>query len=347
MELLTLSSSGLYSPAADIYIDPWSPVDRAIITHGHGDHARSGSGSYLTAARGRRILELRLLPGSKIETLQWDEAVTMNGVRISLHPAGHILGSAQVRLEHQGQVAVVSGDYKVEPDVTCDAFEPVRCHLFVTESTFGLPIYRWRRSGELFGAVDEWWRANQSQELTSVIFAYSLGKAQRVLAGLQNLRGPIAVHGSITRLNTAYEHEGVKLPPSETLNPENIKAVRGKGLVVAPPSARNTPWLRKLAPFSAAVASGWMTVRGQRRRHGVDRGFPISDHADWPGLLGAIEATGATTVWVTHGSTEPFARHLRERGLDASALKTHFHPETEEGEVSESVDGELSESAVP
>lgn len=333
-KLLELTDRGLYCPPADAYIDPWRPVERALITHGHGDHARFGSTSYLAATKSKRILELRLGAEASIQTLAYGSALSQNGVRISFHPAGHILGSAQIRLEYQGEIAVVSGDYKVEADTTCDAFEPIRCHTFVTESTFGLPIYRWQPEAALVSEMNEWWADNQAQGVTSVVLAYSLGKAQRVLAGLEESQGPIAVHGSVFRLNEAYRAAGVVLPDCQTLGTENLHEIRGKGIVVAPPSVQNTPWLRKLAPYSTAFASGWMLVRGQRRRNGVDRGFPISDHADWPGLLEAIAATGAQSVWVTHGSTEAFSRYLCSQGYDARPLQTEFSSESDEREES-------------
>ncbi len=329
-ELLELTDRGLFCPGGNFYIDPWKPVERAVITHGHGDHARVGASHYLCAERSREILRIRLGETASIQCQPWGEALRVGDVDVSFHPAGHILGSAQIRVEQRGQVVVVGGDFKVAPDSTCDPFESIRCHTFVSESTFGLPIYRWPADETIFCDINKWWASNQSLGVTSVIYAYALGKAQRVLAGLDASIGPIATHGSVHRLNSAYSVAGVVLPESSLLSSENIGEIVGKGMVVAPPSVQNTPWLRKLAPYATSFASGWMLIRGQRRRRGVDRGFPLSDHADWDGLLSAITSTGASTIWVTHGSTGPFSQFLRERGLDARELKTEFHGDADE-----------------
>jgi putative mRNA 3-end processing factor len=253
--------------------------------------------------------------------------VTRNGVTISLHPAGHILGSAQVRVEQRGEVWVISGDYKLEAESTCPPFEPVRCHAFVTESTFGLPIYRWRPPAETFGQINAWWRVNQSAGRTSVIFAYSLGKAQRVLAGIDASLGPIFVHGAVMRFLPIYASAGVKLPPAQHATTESVRAAKGSGLVIAPLSANGSPWLRKFGELSTAFASGWMQIRGARRRRALDRGFVLSDHADWNGLLAAIHATGAERIWVTHGYTTPLVRWLTENGYEAETVATRFEGE--------------------
>lgn len=326
--LLRNTESGLHCPVGDFYIDPWRPVDFAVVTHAHSDHARWGSKNYLVSERGLHVSRERL-PGAKIEALAFGKTITRNGVAISLHPAGHILGSAQVRIEYRGEVCVVSGDYKIEPDATCDAFEPVRCHLFVTESTFGLPIYRWCPQSEVFAEINDWWRDNQSKERTSVLFGYSLGKAQRLLSGLDPSIGPIFAHGAVERFLPLYRAAGVVLPDTLKADVENARAARGRGMVVAPPSADNTPWLRKFGECSTAFASGWMQIRGTRRRRALDRGFVLSDHVDWNGLLETIKATGAETVWATHGYTAPVVRWLREKGLQAEAIKTRFEGEGE------------------
>jgi putative mRNA 3-end processing factor len=265
----------------------------------------------------------------------YGQAVRVGPVRVSLHPAGHILGSAQVRVEHKGEIWVVSGDYKLEADPTCAAFEPVRCHVFITESTFGLPIYRWPPAEAVLAELRAWWRANQAVGRASLVFTYALGKAQRVLAALDPAMGPIYVHGAVDRLNRAYLAAGVPLPAAQPV----AEAARGKvpdwerAIVIAPTSARGTPWLRRFGDFSSALASGWMRIRGTRRRQAVDRGFVLSDHADWPGLQAAIAATGATRVWVTHGYTAVMARWLQEQGLEALALDTHFGEEEETAET--------------
>jgi putative mRNA 3-end processing factor len=326
--LIELNDNGLYCAAGDFYVDPWRPAARAIVTHAHADHARRGSRAYLAAAEGERVLRTRLGEDASIQTVPYGEPIFVNGVRLSLHPAGHILGSAQVRIEHRGEVWVVSGDYKTEPDATCTPFEPVRCHGFITESTFGLPIYRWRPQVEVFDDINAWWRANQLAGRASVLFAYALGKSQRLLAGVDPTIGPIFTHGAVERLNQDYRAGGVPLPAT-------IYAAAGRGadwsqaLIVAPPSAQG-PWLRRFGAISTGFASGWMQLRGTRRRRAVDRGFALSDHADWPGLLDTIDATGAEQVWVTHGYGAVLARWLNERGVAARSVSTRFEGEVEE-----------------
>jgi putative mRNA 3-end processing factor len=257
-------------------------------------------------------------------------------VRVSLHPAGHLLGSAQVRIEHAGSVTVVSGDYKTQPDPTCEQFEPVPCDTFITESTFGLPVYRWKPAAMVFAEINEWWRENRSGGVTSIIYAYALGKAQRLIAGVDSSIGPILAHGAILRLIGAYRSAGVNLPEVLPADATNVKAHKGRGaLVIAPTSAQNNPWLRKFGEQSSACASGWMQIRGNRRRRNVDRGFVLSDHADWNGLLETIRATGARRIGVTHGSIHAFTRHLRELGYDAYALRTRFSDMGEEESTTE------------
>ena len=319
MTLLETTENGLFCRRGDFHIDPWKRVDFAVTTHAHSDHARAGSRHYLTAEPGRGVLQERLGAGAHIEAVPYGERVTRNGVAISLHPAGHILGSSQVRVEYRGEVWVVSGDYKVEAEPTCAPFEPVRCEVFITESTFGLPVYRWRPQAEVFADINRWWQANQIAGRTSVLFAYSLGKAQRVLAGVDASLGPIFVHGAVAKLLPHYAAAGVRLPEVQTAN-----AKSNRGLVIAPASVDGTPWLRKFGETSKAFASGWMLIRGARRRQALDRGFVLSDHADWPGLVASISATGAQRVLVTHGSTDAMVRWLRENGWQADALATRF-----------------------
>jgi putative mRNA 3-end processing factor len=323
-DLIRQTDRGLYCEAGGFHIDPWRPVDRAVITHGHSDHARSGHGSYLSARPAESVLRHRL--GSiRLQSVDYGEQIEMNGVRVSLHPAGHVLGSAQVRVEHRGEVWVVSGDYKVEADPTCAAFEPVRCHVFVTESTFGLPIYRWPPAAAIFREIDAWWAANRAAGRASVLYAYAFGKAQRVLAGVDAGIGPIVCHGAVEALNEAYRLGGVALP--ETLRASVPGDLRG-ALVLAPPSAQGTPWMRRFGEHGDAFASGWMRLRGTRRRRALDRGFALSDHADWPGLQSAIRASGAERVFVTHGYVPAMVRWLSEQGLDARAFETEYGGES-------------------
>ena len=330
--LLTLTDSGLYCSAGDFYVDPWQPVRRAILTHAHADHARPGSRHYLAAAAGESLLRYRLGEAISLQTLQYGETVSLDGVRVSLHPAGHVLGSAQVRVEHRGEVWVISGDYKRRSDPTCAAFEVVPCDTFITEATFGLPIYRWPDPEEVFADINRWWRQNQAAGKASVLFAYALGKAQRVLAGIDGEIGPIYAHGAVYQMNRQYARAGVELPPCAYATEAPGDVAWDQSLIVAPASAQNSAWLRRFGPQATAFASGWMRVRGQRRRRSVDRGFVLSDHVDWPGLVETVQATGASRVLVTHGYVPPVVRWLSEQGWDAYAVETPYREGEEGGE---------------
>jgi putative mRNA 3-end processing factor len=320
--MVVVRKEGLYCVPGQFYIDPWRPVERAVITHAHGDHARGGHQHYLAATPGVGVLRSRLGP-IHIDGLAYGETVVHNGVTISLHPAGHVLGSAQVRMAYQGEVWVASGDYKVEADSTCAAFEPVRCDTFITESTFGLPIYRWQPQQEVYDDINAWWRANADQGRASVMQCYSFGKAQRILSGLDPDIGPIICHGAVQTLNQVYRDSGVWLPPTVMVGDVEKDAIK-RSLVIAPPAAAGSPWVKRFGDFSDAFASGWMQLRGARRRRGVDRGFVLSDHADWPGLMQAITATGAERVIVTHGSIAVLVRWLQQQGLQASGFDTEY-----------------------
>ena len=325
--LVIARPEGLYCPAGDFYIDPWRPVERAVITHGHSDHARPGHAHYLAHTHSAGILRQRLGAGIQLQTLDYGEVVEHHGVRLSLHPAGHVLGSAQVRLAHGGRVWVASGDYKTEADGTCTPFEPVRCDTFITESTFGLPIYRWPAQAALFEELNAWWRHNAGEGRTSVLLCYAFGKAQRILHGVDPGIGPLVVHGAVEPLNAVYRAAGVRLPPTHRVTELDPSALK-RALVIAPPSAQGTPWIKRFGADAVdAFASGWMQVRGSRRRRGVDRGIVMSDHADWPGLMGAIAATGAEHVRITHGSVPVLVRWLSEQGLDAQAIATAYGDE--------------------
>ena len=323
-DLIVARPEGLYCPPGDFYIDPWRPVERAVITHGHSDHARWGHRHYLAQSLSEGILRQRLGRDITLQTLEYGQPIEHHGVRLSLHPAGHILGSSQVRLEHAGRVWVASGDYKTGPDGTCTPFEPVRCDTFITESTFGLPIYRWPDPTVLFEEINAWWRRNADEGRTSVLLCYALGKAQRLLHGVDPSIGPIVVHGAVEPLNQVYRAAGVHLPTTHRATDIDKPALK-RALVVAPPSAQGTPWMNRFGSDAMlAFASGWMQVRGTRRRRGVDQGFVMSDHADWPGLMQAIGATGAEHIRVTHGSVPVLVRWLIEQGLDAQAFATEY-----------------------
>ncbi|RKH65781.1 ligase-associated DNA damage response exonuclease [Corallococcus llansteffanensis] len=329
--LVSVTPQGLYCRAGNFYIDPWRPVERALVTHAHGDHARSGSQRYLGARVGLGLLQRRLGADAVIDTLEYGEKLTVGDTTVSFHPAGHVLGSAQIRIEHQGEVWVVSGDYKRTPDPTCAPFEVVRCHTFITEATFGLPIYRWDDPRLVAQDILRWWDMNREAGRSAVLFCYALGKAQRLLAELGKLTDrPAFVHGAVNGLVTAYREAGVEMLPTQLVSETEKGTSFAGALVLAPPSAGGSTWMRRFGEAETAFASGWMRVRGNRRRRGFDRGFVLSDHADWPDLLRTVADTQAEKVLVTHGQTDSLSHYLRERGVDASPLATPFEGEAED-----------------
>jgi putative mRNA 3-end processing factor len=334
-EILQLTPSGLYCSEGDFYIDPWQPVKRAVITHAHADHARVGSDSYLCARDGQSLLQARLGPEANIQTLEYGQVLVLNSVNVSLHPAGHILGSAQVKIDKGGQITVVSGDFKVAADPTCEAIEPLRCDTFISECTFGLPIFRWPHSNEVLREIESWWLANRDQNRTSILFAYALGKAQRILAGLNAEIGPILTHGAVEKINRCYRTAGVALPGTRPIGELENSTLPAGALVIAPPSADNSLWMRRFPHRSRAFASGWMRIRGNRRRRSVDRGFVLSDHSDWKGLVKTIKDTGAEKIMLTHGYASEMARWLQEKQVDAQVIPAFYRDETQaEGESS-------------
>jgi len=327
MPLIEFTDKGLYCARGSFYIDPWRPVDKAVITHAHSDHARAGNGAYLCHRLCKPILDLRLSSNGVppvVQTLEWGEAVSLDGVRVSLHPAGHVIGSSQVRVEYNGEVWVVSGDYKTGDDGISGAFEPLRCQVFVTESTFGLPIYNWKPQPELFSGVRDWVAENRAQDKTSVLIAYSLGKAQRLLKALEPFDERVWVHGAIWNVHQALVNAGVVLPPVERIVPDTPKELLRGQVVIAPPSAESSAWMRRFSSYSLGICSGWMQVRGNVRRRNADMGFVMSDHADWKGLLAAVAATGAEKVYVTHGFQAVLTRYLNELGIAAAEVKTEY-----------------------
>ena len=339
--MLTETSAGLYCEAGDFYIDPWGAVPRAVITHAHGDHARFGSAAYLCSAESAGLLNRRFGGAATIESLPYGESRVVGGVRLSLHPAGHILGSAQVRLEGADGAWVVSGDYKRAPDPTCLPFEPVECDTFITESTFGLPIYRWDPPQVVVEELFAWWDQNRRRGLTSVVFCYTIGKAQRVLAELTRLTDrPVLVHGMMSAMIAAYRRAGVRMLPTRTLTERPRGTSFAGELVLAPLSARGTPWMRRLGQISDGFASGLMRVRGIRRQRAFDRGFVLSDHADWPALLQTITETGASRVLASHGHAEPLARYLQSHGLESGVIRTAW-----EGEAAADAEGTTATGA--
>lgn len=328
--LLELTDSGLFCPQAGIFIDPWRAVDKAVITHAHSDHSRWGMKSYLAHRHSAEVMKLRLGKEINLQTVDYKQSLKINGVEVSLHPAGHIPGSAQVRLEYQGRVAVVSGDYKVEDDGLSTPFEPIKCHEFVSECTFGLPIYKWESQPEIMNQINSWWKSNASEDKNTVLFAYSLGKAQRILQNLDQSIGSVFVHGAIWNTNQALITNGIDIWDVPKVTAELPKSTFKGSLIIAPPSAMGTPWMKRFIPYRTGICSGWMAVRGARRRRAADRGFVLSDHADWEGLVHAITATEAEKVYLTHGNTASFGKFLQEeKGIDAVELKTLFGEEEE------------------
>lgn len=334
MALIDFTDKGLYCKSGNFYIDPWGSVDRAIITHAHSDHARWGSKSYLCHHYSKPILEHRLGPGN-YQSVEWNETIYINGVRVSLYPAGHIIGSSQVRVEYEGEVWVVSGDYKLEDDGISGLFQPVPCHKFVTESTFGLPIYKWKPQEEIYQGIQNWVAHNQQQGKSSVLIAYSLGKAQRLLKPVSEVTNKIYAHGAVYNLHQTLLAAGWLLPEVKRITRDTPKEELKGSVIIAPSSAEGTPWIKRFAPYELGVCSGWMQVRGNLRRRNADEGFVMSDHADWEGLLQACKATGAEQVFVTHGFQAVFARYLSENGIAAKEVKTEYGNDEEPVETND------------
>ena len=321
--LLVHTALGLYCPKADVYLDPWKPVKKAILSHGHADHARWGSSSYLCTPTAAPVIKYRL-GDINLETLPFGEEKLINGVSFSFHPAGHILGSAQIKVSYKGEMVVFSGDYKTANDGFSEAFEPVKCHTFITESTFGLPVYHWQDQKSVFNEMEEWCKNNRNNGQLSILYGYSLGKAQRILQGLPESVGPIFTHSTIEAVLNVMRNQGVFLKNTIPVNEHLTRAELLSGVIIAPPAVQNSNWLKKFEPIRNGVVSGWMALRGARRRRNADKGFVLSDHADWEGLNEAISLTGAENVFVTHGYTDILSKWLIDKGLNAHPLETNF-----------------------
>lgn len=331
--LLTFTDRGIFCPRGDFYIDPWRPVDRALITHGHSDHARMGHGAYLATQQALPVMRHRL-GQITADSIAYGEARAINGVSVSFHPAGHVPGSAQIRVEHKGEVWVVSGDYKTEEDGLSEPFTPVQCHTFISECTFGLPVFHWQPQADIIASVAAWWAANAAAGITSIIGAYSFGKAQRLMSALPPI-GPILTHGAVEETTQILRAQGYTLPATTRAVATVTPKTHPGALIIAPPSALGSAWAKRFAPTAEAFASGWMALRGIRRRRSLGTGFAISDHADWPGLNQAIRATGASRVFVTHGYTAPFRHWLESQGYDAGIVATDYTGDDAQTEPSE------------
>ncbi len=329
--LLAFNQNGIYCAKADVYLDPWRKVDKAIISHGHADHSRWGNKKYITHHDNIPIMKHRL---GEIDVMgkAYGESFTINNVKFSLHPAGHVIGSSQIRVEHQGEVWVFTGDYKDEDDGVCIPYVPVKCHTFITECTFGLPAFKWKPQAEVMAEINDWWQSNKTDGRTSVLFGYSLGKAQRLLKHLDTNIGDIYTHGAIENMTNVLRAQ-VDFPETKLITRETTKKELNGNLVLAPPSAHGGTWIRKMVPYVTASASGWMTFRGARRRRAIDKGFVMSDHCDWDGLLNSIKATECEKVICTHGYTDIFSRYLREIGYDARTEATQYENELDDIEL--------------
>lgn len=332
MKLVKFTKKGIYCIPGKFYLDPWLPVDDAIISHGHADHARYGMKHYLCQTDSVAILKHRLGADIHVESLDYTEPKMINGVLVSFYPAGHVIGSAQIRLEYKGFVVVFTGDYKVTHDHLTVPFEPIKCHEFITESTFGLPIYNWLSEDQLQQQMQDWVQHNQSHNRTSVFLGYSLGKAQRIMKLMEGL-DQIYVHSAIHNLNAAIESSGISLPAAELLTYDFKKDAVQNKIVILPPGLLGSKLLKKIPNAATAICSGWMQIRGNRRWKAVDAGFAVSDHADWKGLLSAVKASEAEKVYVTHGSQATFSKYLNEIGIASAEVKTEYGAEDDEKEA--------------
>lgn len=326
-QLIKFTPIGIYCPQGKFYLDPWKPVDYAVISHGHADHARWGMKRYLCTNDSKPILQHRLGADIKVQSLGYGETLKINGVTISFHPAGHVIGSAQIRLEYKGYVVVFTGDYKTQPDFITTAFESVKCNTFITESTFGLPIYNWKTEEELQLELHNWVKNNKANNRTSVFLGYSLGKAQRLLSLLDGVDDDIYAHRTIYNTNKAISNGEFQLPETKLWSADMDKKTLQNKVIIAPPAVLGSKMLKRLSNPATAICSGWMQIRGNRRWQSVDAGFAVSDHADWNGLIDAVKSSEAEQVYVTHGYQAVFSKYLREIGIKADELITEYGDE--------------------
>lgn len=325
--LLIPTPQGLYCPVGDFHIDPHGQVDRAIISHGHSDHARKVAKKYLAHKDSAGILRTRLGRGISLSTLEYGESLTLNGVQVTLFPAGHLLGSSQIRCEYRGNITAFTGDFGTTKNDTCEPFQPVKCDTFIPESTFGLPLYKWEAPEIVYQEINDWWRKNRDKGLASVLYCYSLGKAQRILNALDPSIAPIIVHESVGQMNVCYRDAGIKLPQTLKGWDRGGKPSDAGAIILAPQSAISGDWRTFPGKYSTGFASGWMLLKKMRKMGDIDKGFVLSDHADWNGLLNAVKETGAERVYPTHGFTKQLSRYLKELGYDSSPLETTFSGE--------------------
>jgi putative mRNA 3-end processing factor len=340
--LLEATDRGLECAAGDFVIDPYRKTHTAVLTHAHADHARAVAQTYYAAHSCVPLLRRRLGDGLDIRAVEFGQPIQLGGTRVSFHPAGHVLGSAQIRVEALDQpsgVWVFTGDFKRDADPSCEPFELVRCDTFITEATFALPVYQWQPGEEVAAEIWQWWQSMQAAGRPAILFCYALGKAQRVLAELTRFTDQtVYLHGAVDALTHIYRDAGVDMLPTSAVDLRNRKKTYDGQLIIAPPGASGSTWMRRFPNASTGFCSGWMRIRGNRRRRGYDRGFVLSDHADWNGLIDTIEATGATKVLTTHGQASALIRLLKERGLDARELVTRYRGDDDSGDDDSSDD---------
>ncbi len=344
-DLIRATSTGLVCDAGQFVIDPWKSTHTALITHAHADHARPVAQVYYASESSVPLLKQRLGEDKDIRGVPFGHVVSFGQTNVSFHPAGHILGSSQIRVAHDVDVWVFTGDFKRDHDPSCEAFELVPCNTFITEATFALPVYRWQPGSVVAEEIWQWWQSMQSAQRPAVLFAYSLGKAQRVLSELTAYTDkPVYLHGAVEKLTGIYREAGINMLPTIPIDLKD-KSVDYKGqLIIAPPGASGSAWMKRFPKASTGFCSGWMRIRGNRRRRGYERGFVLSDHADWPGLIDTIEQTGATRILTTHGQSSTLVRLLRERGFDAQELETRYSADdslTEETESDSTLNSSL------
>ena len=318
--LISQKSQGLYCESANIWIDPYKSVEKAIITHAHSDHFTNGCREYICSIETGLLLKKRFGNNINLKTVEYDKKFLINGINFSLHPSGHILGSSQIKIMTDSETWLITSDFKRQKDKTCKSYERLKTDFLICESTFGLPIFNWESTNKIIDKITKW--VNQSEDSTSILFCYSLGKAQRLLSELnrQNFKN-IYVHKSINNINTIYKNLGIELEEAKIFD-NNLEINNLKDcLLLLPPSLNNQNFLKKFKRFQTGFASGWMSIRALKKRSGFDKGFTISDHADWNGLIKTIKESEAKRVFLNHGDGESLANFLRDKeGLDIKQL---------------------------
>jgi len=318
--LLQQTPSGLYCEIGDFFIDPVKAVNRALITHAHADHSRYGMNAYLSHHFNEGVMRKRLGDSISFQGINYNETININGVKVSFHPAGHIPGSAQIRLEYKGDIWVVTGDYKCNDDGLSTPFEPIKCRVFYTESTFALPVFHWEPQAKIFQEIHDYWKQCQSNGEHLIITAYSLGKAQRLLNNLNRRTGPVYCHRAIIEMNEALNESGAlenadhdfwDYAPMSNLSDTQV-SLEKPGIIISPASGISDAFLKKIKNYRIANCSGWMAIKGRQKWDNLDRGFVLSDHADWNELTWACKETGAEDIRPVHGYTDVLKRWITE-----------------------------------